>query len=466
MSTYEIRQEAATPTVPPLFTDLMTFIGAQPHGSLGWFDTFGPGEIPPQWEPAAAERLNTHGFSFLELADGSMVALLHTGVTGAPPAVVFLGSEGEHHTIANSLEEFLVLWSKGETAVHDLDDEEIEGRAALAAWIKGRKIKIPKAADFDFGAWLAGETTSVPPAAAVAHRQPTAEYEKLGPNVRKLVDMMGRRADDEALIDWITNTLGKKVPRHTSSDSVNVSAPKAGIEMVFSHNVRNEKYPPISKSARSFIPYLSHAWIREKIGEPVFGVDVKKGTEADVIKSLGDPDGYEPAFMSDNDPTVAYWHRVVDAAADVVLEIESDDGLGFVVTIVSSRALEEYPGVSTHLFLGWAATRGLLDETYFAQHADLLAKVKGRQALGSDLLRAALPRGLWDSHLVDKPGLRRTAYQWFHNMAGLWITADLIKIFGSHRGPFGHDDPTVDNDSWENVDKAAPAFEKVFAKWL
>jgi hypothetical protein len=466
MSTYTIRQEAVKPSLPPLFTDLIAFIGAQPHGSLGWFDTFGPGEIPPQWEPAAAERLNENGFSFLELADGSMVALLRTGVTGAPPAVVFLGSEGEYHTIANSLEEFLVLWSKGETDVHDLDDEEIEGRGALAAWIKSRKLKAPKAADFDLGAWLAGDTASTASVAAAANRQPTTDYEKLGPNVRKLVDMMGRRADDAALVDWITNTLGKKVPKHTSSDSVNVSAPKAGIEMVFSHNVLNEKYPPINKSARSFIPYLSHAWIRDKVGEPVFGIDVKKGTHDDVVKLLGEPDEYVPAFMSDNDPTVAFWQRTVDSAADVVVEIESDDGLGFVVTIMSAGALEEYPVVSTHLFLGWAATRGLLDDTRFSQHADLLAKVKNRQALGSDLLKAAMPRGLWDNHLVDKPGLRRTAYQWFHNMAGLWITADLIKIFGKHRGAFGHDDPTVDNDSWENVDKAAPAFEKVFAKWL
>jgi hypothetical protein len=38
--------------------------------------------------------------------------------------------------------------------------------------------------------------------------------------------------------------------------------------------------------------------------------------------------------------------------------------------------------------------------------------------------------------------------------------ADLIRIFGSRRGPFGHDDPTVDNDSWANVDQAAPAFER------
>jgi hypothetical protein len=466
MSTYSIRQEAVKPSIPPLFAELITFVGAQPHGSLGWFDAFGPAEIPPQWEPAAAERLTANGFSFLDLADGSMVVLLNTGVTGAPPAVVFLGSEGEYNTIANSLEEFLVLWSKGETGIHDLDDEEIEGRSQLAAWIKSRKIKAPKAADFDLGAWLAGETTSAAPAAAAAHRQPTADYEKLGPAVRKLVDMMGRRADDSELIDWVTNTLGKKVPKHTSSDSVNVSAPKAGIEMVFSHNVLNEKYPPISKSARSFIPYLSHAWIRDKVGEPVFGIDVKKGTEADVKKSLGEPDEYAPAFMSDNDPTVACWYRVVDAAADVVIEIESDDGLGFVVTIQTARALEEYPTVSTHLFIAWAATRGLLNETRFARHAGLLANVKPRQASGADLLKAAMPRGLWDDHLVDKPGLRRTAYQWFHNMAGLWITADLINVFGKHRGAFGHDDPTVDSDSWENVDKAAPAFEKVFEKWL
>jgi len=467
MSTYSIRQELPTGHTPtPLFEDLCKFVGSQPHGSLGWFDTFGPEPVPKEWNPEAADRLNTSGFAFLGLADGSLLALLDTGVKGAPHAVVMLGSEGEHPTLANSLEEFLKLWAKGETGVADLDDEECDGHAALATWIKSRGLKVPRAAEFDFGAWLEGDTNSKAAIVAQAERKPTADYQQLGPKMRELADMMGRRADDPALIEWITKTLGKKVPAYTSG-SVNVTAPKAGIELVFSHDIRNEKYEPIKKSARSFIPYLSHAWVRDKIGEPIFGLDLKKGAdEAAITQALGAPDGRRPEFMSDNDPTVAYWHRVVDSSADVVVKVEYDDGLSIKVTITSAAGLSESLNASTNIFIAWAAVNGLLNEAYFTSHADLLKKVKNHEALGSDLAKAALPRGLWDSHLADKPGLRRTAYQWFHRMAGLGMNQDMEKIFGTRKGDHGYEVVNLDNDQWDKVDAADAAMKKVFGKWI
>ncbi|RAV98229.1 hypothetical protein [Pseudochryseolinea flava] len=466
MSTYYTTLLKTQHELPTLLVDLCTFVGTQSHGSLGWFDNIGAEDIPSAWDPSAAEKLNAHGFAFIQLPDGSFIALLNTGTTGAPYAVVLLGSEGEFRTIANSLEEFIILWSKGETGVHDLDDKKIDGRDNLVAWIKARRMKAPKAKDFDFGAWLDNASTAKVTDTIYAERTPTDAYEKLGPKMRTLVDMMGRRADDEALITWVTQTLGKKVPAHTSNDSVNVTAPKLGIELVFSHNVLNEKYPPIKKSARSFIPYLSHAWIREKIGEPIFGIDLKNSTEEDAIRSLGQPDGRRPQFATDTEPVIAYWHKVVDQGADIVLVIESDDGISIDVTVKTSSALEEYPEVSTHLFVAWACEKGLLDETRFVEHAALFQKVKTRQARGAELVATALTRGLWENHLINKPGLRRTAYQWFHNMKNLWITADLKKVFGARKGPYGHDEPAVDNDHWDNVDLASKAFHKVFDKWL
>jgi hypothetical protein len=464
MSAYTIRKPSAGDRpASSLFTELCTFVGLQSHGSLGWFDTFGPEPVPAAWDADVAARVNANGFAFLQLPDGSFLVLLDTGTTATPHAVALLGSEGEVRTVANSLEEFIILWSTGETGISELDDEEIQGREQLAAWVKARNVQLPPASEFDFGAWLEGSAATGTATPAQTQRKPTADYYKLGPKMRELADMMGRRADDEALIAWVTQTLGKKVPRYTA-DSANVVAPKAGLELAFSHNVLNEKYPLLRKSARSFIPYLSHAWVREKIGEHVFAIDLKKGTEADAIQFLGQPDGRRPQFMNETTETIAYWHRVVDAAADVVFIVESDDGISVRVSIESSRALEEFTDMGTNLFVAWAAENSLLNEVAFAQHAVLLAKVKAREAMGSDLVKAALPRGLWDSHLVDRPGFRRKAYQWFHNMAGVWITADLKKIFGARKGPYGHDEPVLDDDGWDKVDAAAPAFAKLLEK--
>jgi hypothetical protein len=119
------------------------------------------------------------------------------------------------------------------------------------------------------------------------------------------------------------------------------------------------------------------------------------------------------------------------------------------------------------LFLAWAIARGLVDESSLAKHARLLADVKSRAARGSALVDAALDRGLWDRHLRDEPGLRDFAFGWFHNVgkAG-YITKSLNAVFGARSGPYGHDEPILDEDDWPAVDKATPALDEVFARWV
>lgn len=287
---------------------------------------------------------------------------------------------------------------------------------------------------------------------------------ELGPKLRELVSMMGRRADDSELIEWITTKLGKKAPTKAGS---NVVAKKLGIELAFSDNVLNDKYPPIAKTKRALIPYLSHAWVREPFGEKVLGIDPKTATPADVVNVLGKPDGQRPRFMTDTTPDISYWHRVVDTKSDATLEIETDeDSVSIELSLASARHLEQFMEPSTHLFIAWAAENGLLDAKQFEEHSELFAKLKKRKALGSEFARAALPRGLWDSHLRDDEALRRTAYQWFHNLNDLWITKDLKSVFGKRKGPHGHDEPKLDTDSWGHVDAAAKSFKKVFNEWV
>jgi hypothetical protein len=88
-----------------------------------------------------------------------MVVLLKTG--SGPEAVVCLCSGGESWTVANSLEEFLILWSEGQTGIYDLDDEECsDGHKKLAEWIASKNITAPKTKEFDLTAWMDGEPAS------------------------------------------------------------------------------------------------------------------------------------------------------------------------------------------------------------------------------------------------------------------------------------------------------------------
>ncbi|WP_342380463.1 hypothetical protein NVS55_12655 [Myxococcus stipitatus] len=51
-------------------------------------------------------------------------------------------------------------------------------------------------------------------------------------------------------------------------------------------------------------------------------------------------------------------------------------------------------------------------------------------------------------------------------MGGLWLKADLKATFGARPGAFGHDDPVLDSDTWEAVDKASPLMDQRLARWL
>lgn len=202
---------------------------------------------------------------FLLLPDSSLLALVNPG-SKAPLAVALLGSEGEARTVANRLEEFLTLWSKGETEVNDLDkDDGASGREALAAWLIAKKVKVPRAKDFDFAAWLDGDTEAPPQvearAVAAPGTSPTAVMKKLGPKTQRLASILGRRADDPKVIAYVTEVLGKKVPPSTSenNDSVNVEAAKHSVEFVFTHELLNDAYPPVPKTQKTFIPYVSFA---------------------------------------------------------------------------------------------------------------------------------------------------------------------------------------------------------------
>jgi len=163
MATYHVDVSRAPKPhrVHPLLVTFGAWLREQPHGSIGSFDALETAPIPPEWRPEHAERLAQHGYAFLTLPDGSLLALLRPKAEG-PEAVVLLGSEGELRTVAPSLEKLLELLATGATGVGDLDESPAAGRKALKAWLAAKKVKSKKAPAFDFEEWLSG----APPAAA------------------------------------------------------------------------------------------------------------------------------------------------------------------------------------------------------------------------------------------------------------------------------------------------------------
>lgn len=474
MSKYSVKLASAPKghVLPPLLLEVGAWIKKQEHGSLGWFDVFGGVEaIPKEWDEDNAERLRKAGFVFLALPDGSMLALLETGPT-SPPAVVLLGSEGDRRTVASSLEELLAIWAKGETEIDELDDEDgEEGRALLGKWLKEHKIKAPKAKDFDFQAWLDGGDAKKPVKAAAPPkplaRKPTATWKKLGPKAQKVASLVGLRVDAKEVVDYVTKVLGKKLVQTTSerNDDAGVIADKAGVQMSFTHDILNVAYPPIHKTEKSFIPYVSAAWLEPKLGETILGVPWTAASAEEVAAILGKPTSMRGDVVTDKKQGTSVWTYSLDDGAQVELEITFRKRLQVMVAVAAASQLEKYDRVTTGLFMAWAAENGLLDEAQFADHAALLGQVKKRKAQGTQLFDA-LGRGLWDVHLRDAKGLRAFAYLWFHNMGKSWITGDLKKVFGKRVGPHDHDEPKLDDDTWAAVDKASKIFRERFAEWV
>lgn len=281
----------------------------------------------------------------------------------------------------------------------------------------------------------------------------------LSPLVKQIVTHVGRRADDPELLAFVGGTLGQKVPATTndSGGTKNVVAKKHGLELAFSHDIKNEQYPLVPKTAKSFVPYLCLVWLTPKFKELPFGIAFGMETD-EVTKRLG----VEPEKRSYG----LAWSRVLDAKRDIELHYDGRE-----CTIVVDEAFElsgrfGCPKPVAGLFVAWAAMRGLIDPTRIGSHSAPLEDVRAGKRKGSELMDAAFPRGLWDVHLVDKPGLRDFAYRWFHNIEVGYVITDFISVFGKREGPHGHNEPILDDDDATAVKKATAKLDAVFAPWL
>lgn len=489
-------------SVPRLLSDFGKHLATQQYGALGWFEALRIATIPKGSGGEHNAQLRAAGFSFVELPDGSQLVLLKPGGK-VPAAVVLVSSDGELKTVANSFEGFLTQLAKRKTGVAELDEDEDggAGRRALAAWLKKKKVVVPKAPPFKFQAWLEGgssakpakkaadnkpattkaadkkaadkkaadrkaadkkiaDNKSAPKAPPTPVRKPTAMMKKLGPKAQGLASILGLRADDPEHIRYVSKVLKKKVPTSITfgGEGVHVVDEKAGYDIAYSHDIYSELYPPIIKAPNTFVPYAAIVHLRESWAEPLFGLDWSS-TEEQCRKVLGEPHKYLPDFGG-REPKHPLWSVTLDHRADTELRICHRGHFTAVMRVRQARPLQQKPDASTGVFIAWAAVRGLLDPARFKAHADAFEAVKQRNALGSDLIKAALPRGLWNDHLRDDDALREYAHDWFDDQKD----EDFVRLFGKRADD--EEKPNLTADSWMAVDKASKVLEKRFQNWL
>lgn len=199
-------------SLPPLLAPFGEWLATQPHGSVGYFDTFA-GEPMPEGlahDPSHVAALRARLAIFLGLPDGSLLALWDYGA--GEPAVVQLGSEGDLKTVAATFEDFLVALSRAETGVSDLDDSDASsGRDALATFLetKGVRVDRPRVRTPHLAPWFTSGGATAPelPVAGRAGAESTLTGD-LETHIGKRITDAPVRAWLEALGVWPVTPFG------------------------------------------------------------------------------------------------------------------------------------------------------------------------------------------------------------------------------------------------------------------
>jgi len=467
--------------VPASMASFFEWLTRFDYGDLGYFELT-PANLARSSGWDGMERWGATTWGFMRLPDGSVIALCEAV---EPPAVVYVGSEGELKTLAESFEEFLLYWAEGEgmdvSELCVLEDDEIEdcqqkAFKAFKSWLTKNKIKAPAiSGPFDFSAYADGDA---PLRLVPGQKQNTAPIfstsylalaKDMGPTWQALCNALGRTADDADIAGLTQQLFGKAPPQSIGNakydDTVGMYDKKGAFQLSFSRNVLNQKYPPVAIGKKAVCPYLSQVHVTENCAEPLFFGLQGSAMWQELERRF--PENVEQVTGEDGQ-TEKSLTLLIDELRDIELVLwTTDEGTRGYANIVEGRALassvsaqEVHQGAG--LFAQWALEHGWLDRTMFVGHEALLDAMAQRQARPSQLAQAAFGRGMWDTHLLDIPGLRNFSHAYFHHIDWGWITDDLKKLFGKREGRYGHDEPVLDDDPPEIYDKVFSKFKQQF----
>lgn len=219
-----------TMTMPPLLRSFGQWVAKIPQGSLGYFEAMAGDKFVDDSLPLDANKEIAGATGvFMIFGEGSMVALWNHGE--GPPAVVLIDSEGQHRTLAPTLEAFLEAWSKQKTGTEldgmDLDDDEPQRHKELARWLAEKKVRAERRKAPDFGRWIDTLVKSAAPPKAKELPGPPKDMAKLA------MAAIGRPATDPK-VNALLTALGIDFAKYKTADAQrHMLVPRHGYRLSF-----------------------------------------------------------------------------------------------------------------------------------------------------------------------------------------------------------------------------------------
>ncbi len=93
--------------------------------------------------------------------------------------------------------------------------------------------------------------------------------ELFGPKTRRVIELMGKRADDPEVVALVEELGKKPITGTTDAGGMkHVAVSKQGIDLGFDHDVLNDQFPRIKLKGQACMPYLTNAWLDAKWEPP------------------------------------------------------------------------------------------------------------------------------------------------------------------------------------------------------
>lgn len=279
-----------------------------------------------------------------------------------------------------------------------------------------------------------------------------------------LLDALGKRIDDPAAIR-LAEAIGKKPLKNaTPTNSVDLENRKLGLEVGAKASITNRSYFPPRKEGRSWVTWVSHAFIYPKYrGSLPVGFDWQM----------------DDAAMSER-----FIRRVEGAVEDIRFTLPAPrEGLTAKVTLGSDgrpkylllRVAEErtyatiYPGSNPELsvedafFASWCALNGVLREGRLADGE--LSALRERQLTPLAFLSSILGGLLWEGDVRQEHDSFCHAYmRRLMKPEKASAQDDAEEFFGDHNG-WRKAGEVMTEGNWENFDRIAPRYAERLEQW-
>lgn len=279
-----------------------------------------------------------------------------------------------------------------------------------------------------------------------------------------LLDALGKRIDDPAALR-LAEAIGKKPFKNaTPTNTIDLENRKLGIELAARASITSRSYFPPRKDGRSWVTWVSHAFIYPKYRGSL-------------------PAGFDWQ-MDDAALSARFLRRIEGAVEEVRFTLPApreglrakatlgSDGLPrcLLLSVVEERAYATiYPGGNPQLsvedafFASWCALNGILREGRLTD--EQLAALRERRLTPLAFLSSILGGLLWEGDVRPEHDSFCHAYmRRLMKPQNVSALDDVATVFGDSNN-WRKPGEAMTEDSWENFERIAPHYTERLEQW-